>query len=415
MSKRNAFVADAKKILPFWIFIFFFKAAAALHYTLLSALGARVLPVWAVGFLIGGGALIQVLLDVPTGYLLDRFGYVRLLRIGVLCFFGALACLLVGLTPLTFVATIALATAGWLVFGPGVDGFVLSRTKKEFAGRFVGLKDVLLSGGDIMGLMLLPLVISFATPTIGKVLAVPLAVALLAILILRTPRHKAVTEKKIAAQGFYIRRQYLHRLFGALKKLNPASGMLCLLGLSGSLFYGIIWFVVPLMLSRDLASGALGFGLATFDTAVLLTGFLAGELTDRWDKRWLVFWGLLLFAACAAVLGFNFGIWFIVLGFLATTGDELSNVSLWAWMDYLDKDHADDAIIAGAISLSQDLGWTIGPMIAGILFGVVGPSWTIACGSVFIFLTWFVALLFAPNANIPVIVTPHNVPRPKRH
>ncbi len=58
----------------------------------MSPLGERLLPLWVVGFLMGGASLVQLLLDVPAGRLLDRYGYRKLLTLTMLIFFlGALA------------------------------------------------------------------------------------------------------------------------------------------------------------------------------------------------------------------------------------------------------------------------------------------------------------------------------------
>ena len=87
-------------------------------------------------------------------------------------------------------------------------------------------------------------------------------------------------------------------------------------------------------------------------------------------------------------LGFSNGLWFILIGFLGTVGDELSTLSLWAWLNYLDKENKDDGMIAGIFSLFNDLGWTIGPIGAGILYAKFGPEWAIAFGGGIIMIGW---------------------------
>ena len=104
--------------------------------------------------------------------------------------------------------------------------------------------------------------------------------------------------------------------------------------------------------------------------------------------------GLLLFSVSGMLLGFNFGILFILFGFLATTGDEMAGISLWSWLHALDKDHASDGVISGIINLFQDLGWGIGPIVAGILYTFWGAAWTIALGAIPIFVTWIIYQFF---------------------
>ncbi len=405
-------------LFPLWIFAFLFKAGAGLHYTLIPTLGERVFPLWAVGLLIGGAALVQAILDVPAGYLLDRFGYVKLMKMGTTCFIIGALSFVFGLTIWTYLFNIALSIIGWLFFGPGVDAYVLVMAPKKIAGTFMAMRDMVESGGIVAGMGLLSLVVHLPTPLLGLLVAFILMVGLIALWKTPPERGSVHQEKKIAHHSFYIRRSFIHHIISALKKLNPASGILLLSALSGATFYGIVWFVIPILIARNIEhSGILGFGLTVFDLAVLIIGYAIGRATDRWDKRWLIFWGLLLFGVMAFLLGFHFGILFLVFGFLATTGDEMSSVSLWAWMDHLDKEHSEDALISGIISLAQDIGWTIGPIAAGFLMEYTTPSWTIASGALLIFVTWTIASIvtgLVPNPPhlIPVLF---HIPRRKRH
>jgi MFS family permease len=128
-------------------------------------------------------------------------------------------------------------------------------------------------------------------------------------------------------------------------------------------------------------------------------GALFGKLADRMKKSTLVVIGLFIFSMAGALLGFNFNLLFLLLGFIATAGDELSNVSLWAWLDTLDKDHAQDGLVNGAINFFGDLGWTIGPVTAGLLFGVIGPFGVILTGASFLFLAWLAALVLLQHPS----------------
>lgn len=64
-------------------------------------LAESVFPVWQVGFIVGGAAGIQMLMDVPAGYLLDRYGYTRLLGYSTAIFCASTALFLLGVTPTT--------------------------------------------------------------------------------------------------------------------------------------------------------------------------------------------------------------------------------------------------------------------------------------------------------------------------
>lgn len=406
------------KIFPFWVFVLSFKLSAGLHFSLLSVLGERVFPLWLVGLLIGGSAFIQVMLDVPSGYLLDRFGYIRLLRVGTLFFIAASAVFFLGLTPFTYVVSIVLGTAGWLFFSPGINAYVLLKAERRNAGLFIATRDVVESAGIVVATLLLPISITLITPKLGVVLIVPFVIGFAALAFTPPDKGSVHDEKKIAHQSYHVRRHFLHHIWKAVTTYDPASTLLMFSGFSSSLFYGVIWFVVPLVLARANETGPLDFGLMIFDGSVLITGFFVGRLTDRWDKRWLIFSGLLIFAVSGLLLGINFGVLFLILGFLATTGDEISSVSLWAWLDHLDSDHTQDALISGSISLCDDLGWSVGPVIAGVLFEAFGPAWTIAAGSAFIFVTWAFSSYRLAHLHQPAQLIPTqrlHIPRKYRH
>jgi MFS family permease len=51
-------------------------------------------------------------------------------------------------------------------------------------------------------------------------------------------------------------------------------------------------------------------------------------------------------------------------------------------MHKLDKKHDKDGLVSGIISLFSDIGWAIGPLIAGITYFILGPTIAIAIGAV---------------------------------
>lgn len=378
------------KFMPFWIFLTFFKFGGGLHFSTLSPLGERLMPLWLVGCLIGGGSLIQLILDVPAGYLLDRFGYLKLLKVTTFTFLFAAVCFMFGLTTTTYVLSLIMSTFGWLFFNPGLNAYVLSQAPKEHAGKFISLRDVFASCGIVLSSAILPFVLFLSPQFLGYVIFLLLCVALLTLFFSPKDQASVHAEMKLPTQHYYVRRHYLSTLFLTMKKLNPASTMLLLLNLAASTFYGIIWFVVPLVIVHQAEAGLLGIGLGVFDLSVVVLGFLIGNLADKINKRTLVFFGLLLFAVAGIMLGFNFGWLFILFGFLATTGDEIAGVSLWSWLHSLDKNHAQDGTVAGVINLFDDLGWAVGPIAAGILYGLIGPTWTIVWGALPIFAVWLI-------------------------
>lgn len=377
------------KFLPFWFFLLFFKFAGALHYTLLAPFGEQLLPLWIAGLLIGGESLLQMALDLPAGYLLDRLGYRRLLKYTTIFFMVSAGCIVMGLTTTTYLLTIFFSIFGWLFFVPGVNAYILSHSSDQESTRFFSFKDISNSVGVVGASIALPFVLLFSPNVAGGLLLLLLLVALIAILLSPAdkrlpPRHERTPHQRRHARGHSIK-----ELLQTIWKLNPASGTLVLLTFAAAVFYGVIWFTVPLVIAQQQANaGWLGLGLAVFDFSVIVLGYFIGTWADRSNKRTFVFFGLLIFALCGMAVGLNFGILFIFFGFFATAGEEMAGISLWSWLHHLDHTHDQDGAVSGVINLFDDFGYAVGPMIAGALYVLVGPQMTIVLGAFPIFMVW---------------------------
>jgi len=379
------------RFLPFWIFLVFFKFGGALHYSLVSPLGERVLPLWIVGLIMGGGSIVQFLLDVPAGHLLDRYGYRKLLKLTTFIFLFAAVAYIFDFTLVTYLISMVVSTFGWLFFGPGVNAYILSHAPREYAGRFMSLRDVSGSIGVVLSSAVLPFVVLFTPRAMGWVIFALLFIAWISLYFSPEDTHSVHEEIKLPTQHHYIKRNSLAVTMKAMKKLDPASSMLLIAGLVAGIFYGAIWFVVPLVIASQAAgSELLGIGLGIFDFAIVLLGFFLGNLADRANRRSLVFFGLLVFSISGMLIGFNFGWLFLLFGFLATSGDEMSEISLWSWLHSLDREHDSDGLISGVINFFSDVGWAIGPIMAGFLYTVIGPSWTILIAALPILVAWMV-------------------------
>ena len=386
-------MSSAKKIftsfLPFWLFMTLYKFGGGLHYTLMAPYGERFLPVWLVGVLVGGVSFVQLLCDVPAGYLLDRFGYRRLLMVTTAIFMLAALCIAHGLTLFTFLLTSAFSIFGWLFFGPGTSAYVLSHTSEEDSGKFFSLRDTAGSVGIVLASISLPLALSLPPALVGWLLCALLALALLSLSFSPADKEASKRAPLIPTHHFYRRREQLAALLKAVTRLNPASGMLLLLSFVGAVFYGTIWFVVPLLIEQQQAhSGVMSLGLGIFDFSVVVLGYLFGMLADKTDRRALTFVGLLVFSIGGLLVGLDFSWLFLLFGFLATSGDEMASVSLWSWLHTLDREHAADGTVSGVITLAEDFGWTVGPVVAGISYTLTGATGAIIIGALPILIVW---------------------------
>lgn len=155
-----------KEYWAFWIFLTVFKFAAGLHYTLLSPLGEKVFPLRIVGIAIGLTSVLQLIFDIPAGYLLDKYGYLKMLKVTTAIFIIAAICLFFKFTGVVFVLTLLASSFGRLFFGPGVNAYVLSKAPKEDAGKFISLRDSFESFGIVISSAVLAFILPLPTPLI---------------------------------------------------------------------------------------------------------------------------------------------------------------------------------------------------------------------------------------------------------
>ena len=388
------------RLLPFWLFVFLFKFGAGLHYTLLPVLGGRVMPIWAVGLVIGAASFLQLIFDVPAGVLLDRFGYVRILRIATEIFLVGALVLVLGLSLPTFLITVFLGFLGWLFFGPGIAAYTLVNAEKGKGGRYMGLLHSFSSLGVVYATIGMVFITNQSYQLMGVVIALLLIASTAALLFTRSDK-TSVKEVSYNWKNYHIKQNYFHQTIATIKYLNPAALMLAIQNFVSSLFYGIIWFTVPLVIAHQASSGVLGIGLGMFDLAIVVLGAVLGKYADRTDKKKMIFLGLFIFATSAVLLGFNLNILFILFGFLATAGDEMSLTSLWSWYERISKKHNEDGKVSGVITLFEDMGWTIGPIVAGFLYVLIGPSVTIIIAALPLVLFMLFSVIFLHGKTLP--------------
>lgn len=371
-----------RTFLFFWIFLMLFKFGAGLQYTLLSPLGERVMPLWLVGLLLFIVSMFQFAFQIPAGRLLDRFGYRKMLMVASVVALAGVLALYFGVSVVSFILTVFLVEIGWLFFTPGISAYSLSHAKRRNALSFMANRDVFTSVGIVFACILLPFVVNgtgrFLSILLGGLILASLAAIYLA------PRDTKKIKASFAPheRTHHQRRYLLSNLPRLLKRMSPASSILILLTGAAGIFYGVVWFVVPLLVAADAHNGTiLGAGLATFDFATVVVGSLLLGMVQKTEKKLMVMVGLLVFSLSGLLLGVNFGILFLVFAFLSAAGDEVASLPLWAWLHKLDSEHNRDGLISGAISLSSDIGWAVGPLMAGIFYFTAGPTLTIVLGT----------------------------------
>lgn len=364
-----------KKLLPLWIFIVLFKTSGVLHYALIGVLGLHVLPLWAVGIATGATTFLQLLLDIPAGKCIDRYGARFALRISTFFFLIAVVVLLFGLSPITYGLTLLFSSLGWLFFTPSLSAYLLSETPAPYMGRVTSLRRVMEGIGGTLGTMALASIVTLPVPTLGLILSYPLVGAHIILWFIWKPARSTThsrhhTRAKVAQSD-------LATLKKILVRLSPAAPLLAAWTFVSGSISGLLWLVIPLGIAGHLLQIP-GYSLSIFDGTTLLTGLFLGNFVDK-TKRLspLLLGALAAYLLTIVLLASAQNILFVFLIFLFSTLNGTITTALWAWLDRLDTDHHQDGMLSGFMTLTDDLGWAFGPMIGGVLFAAIGPSLTI--------------------------------------
>lgn len=363
-----------------WFFVFLFKFGAGIHYSLITVLGAQILPLWIVGLCVGAASCIQLLLDVPAGFMLERYGHLRMLRISTLCFLLAGGSLLLGLSPATYIATVICSALGWLFFGPGAAAYLLTHGPVAFMGRLTALRRMCEAVGITLALLGLEHFSTFPVSVVGLLVIYPMLGALAALVIAErkgTPTilHKEAHSRRLVAVT------PLATLRDVAAKLHPVGTVIALHTFAVSVFYSMIWFLFPLLIVHSSTPGIFSVALASIDLTVLFVDMPIGMIVDRFAKKPLVILGMVIMAFSALALSQAVSLLVIVLAVFLSLGDEIAIVSLWAWLDARTSKIHHEGIVAGVVTFIEDLGWSMGPVIAGILAAVLSGSQTLLVGA----------------------------------
>ncbi len=400
-SGSPSFLKTALGFLPFWFYVLLYKFGAGIHYSMIAVLGAQVLPLWAVGLAMALASGIQLVLDIPAGFLLERYGYIRMLRITTLCFVAAAGALLLGLTPATYLLSVGLSAFGWLFFTPGIEAYLMAHGPVPIIGRLFGLQRAMEGAGIVLALLGLPYFVELSPRVIGLVMLYPILGALAALAIgersrLPTFLPKTTRAKRHAAQAGW------QELCAAFRRLHPVGTALGLYTLAVATFYGTVWFVLPLLIDDGVASDVLSAGMTMLEFAVIISGMTIARFADSSKKKTASVCGMALVVVFALLLGATIRPVFIAICFFLSMADELVRTTLWAWLDAKAAGGRHHGIITGTVTFLEDLGWMLGPAAAGLLFTPLGAFLTLHVGGIFltlcIILTVFL-LLSAKHAG----------------
>lgn len=165
-------------------------------------------------------------------------------------------------------------------------------------------------------------------------------------------------------------------------------------GLVNNLNDGMMWGLLPLiLLSKHFEQTQIGMLTAIYPTVWGLSQLFTGKLSDKYSKRMLLFWGMLLQAVAIIFLTIaETNVHFIFIGILLGIGTALVYPTfINAIADYTHPTQRAETL--GTFRLWRDLGYAIGAIITGILADRFGISFSIMFIGILTALSAFIVLV----------------------
>jgi MFS family permease len=174
----------------------------------------------------------------------------------------------------------------------------------------------------------------------------------------------------------------LRSVFWATTVTNPNLGSVTQAGLVNNLNDGMVWGLFPLLLTmKGFSLAEIGLVTAIYPTVWGLGQSITGKLADHFNKKRLLFLGMLLqgIALLLFAVAETFG-HFVVLSLVLGWGTAMVYPTFLAAIAENTHPH-DRAQSLGTFRLWRDLGYAIGAVLTGVLadaFGVAAPIVVIA-------------------------------------
>ncbi len=172
--------------------------------------------------------------------------------------------------------------------------------------------------------------------------------------------------------------QKLKRVFWETTWKHPDLGSISQAGLVNNLNDGMIWGLLPILLSmRDFDFAEIGKIVAIYPIVWGSGQLFTGKLADHLVKKSMLFWGMLIqgLAIVAMVYSESF-FQFVALGIVLGLGTAIVYPTfLAAIADYTHPQQRAESI--GVFRLWRDLGYAIGALVSGIIADTLGIQYSV--------------------------------------
>jgi MFS family permease len=323
-----------------------------------------------IGFAVAGYWIVRVLLEIPSGFISQRFGYFPSMAVGLaLTVLGTLLCAFVS-DPVQFILARALMGMGAPLFFAVAMTFVLNLFDVERRGGAMGIFQGIEFAGTIIGATFSGYVASVFDFQASFLLSAGVAVVAFLLLVV-PPLVRSESGRQVASATLTL--SAMREVFGNRNLLIVSSATFAEFIMSS----GILMTVFPLYATDQLGISLTNIGLLMGARSVgfVVAMFTMGAISDRIGRRPVLLFGLATTAALMAVIGYVVSfLGLAVLVFLLgiTTG------AIWIVCPVLAAEsvapHQRGAAI-GTYRTFFDLGSILGPIVMSAVMERRGIVW----------------------------------------
>lgn len=271
---------------------------------------------------------------------------------------------------------------------------------KEYSSSF-GVLQVFKSLGYLVAPILAGLAIGQAMswkPFLISWIFLIISIIFFACLLFLTQKYK----NKINNPNKVYKKIGLFREINLWKKIGRTILPVLILTLLLSLIDAFFWTIGPLFAESFNGTNQFsGFFMTAYSLPVLFIGWFIGSITKKYGKKRTAFVGLLIGSSIlATIFLFTNFLPTIAIVFISSIFTSLSWPAInGAYADYVEETKKVDKEIEGLQDFFTNLGYVIGPIMAGGLFDLMGGSATFS----------ILGILGAVAAVILIIVTPKHI------
>jgi len=342
--------------------------AGSLFYALLPVILTDLRNEAFAGLFIAAFTVMQFAVTDPLGgNLADSLGARKVLRIAMILFLcGGLSWMLFGSGLLGMTILSLFIFVSWSL---RVDStYLLRTTPKKEGGLIFGLRDNIMAISCFGSTLALSF---FLAPEnywiIGALMAGTASLFLFILMLVKNDLPKPKPIKLRAALNslatvkhsiHFIKKNKYIPLFDIGSKLFEG------------LFYGTIWFVIPLHLAKlGTSSAGAGLQLGIYELITIFLAGVAGWAADRYNWRYMHIIGWLMIAAGTIAMPFAPTLGgLIAAGVVIGIGNNIACYAATHALERYDIDHREDGAYDAFGRMISNVGWAIAPVIAGLMY-----------------------------------------------